>query len=126
MVNSAGMSVDPGQAVTVESILLSRSTIYMAAAMVAMGVCAMLPVRRIVPSSWLVEAGSTPPETGPDGLLVSGEFNKGLFRTVLGLWPMWVLVVLLLSAAATVAACLGSAARSTAHRGGSVCRRAGA
>ncbi len=102
MVNSAGMSVDPGQAVTVESILLSRSTIYMALAMVAMGACAMLPVRRIVPASWLAEAGSTPPETGPDGLLVSGEFAKGLFRTLLGLWPMWVLVAALLATLATV------------------------
>lgn len=102
MVNSAGMSVDPSQAVTVESILLSRSTIYMALAVLAMAICALLPLRRIVPASWLAEAGSTPPETGPDGLIVSGEFAKGFLRTIGGLWPMWLLIIAMLGALATV------------------------
>jgi cell division protein FtsW (lipid II flippase) len=70
MVNSAGMSVDPAQAVTVESILLSRSTVYMALAMLAMGACALLPIRRIVPASWLAPAGASPTQTAADGLLV--------------------------------------------------------
>jgi cell division protein FtsW len=47
MVNSAGMSLEPGNSVTVESILLSRSAAYMVLAMIAMAAGAMLPVRRI-------------------------------------------------------------------------------
>ena len=81
MVNSAGMSVDPQQAVTFESILFSRSTVYMALAVLAMGVCAAFPLRRLLPASWLAEAGNTPNEHRPDGLLVSGEFAKRLART---------------------------------------------
>lgn len=102
MVNSAGMSVDPAQAVTVESILLSRSTVYMALAVLAMGACAMLPIRRILPASWLTSAGNTPLDTSPDGLLVSGEFVKRFLRTLIALWPMWILVGLLLGVLATV------------------------
>lgn len=102
MVNSAGMSVDPTQAVTVESILLSRSTVYMALAMLAMAVCAMLPIRRIVPASWLSSAGTTPTESCEDGLLVSGDFARRFFRTVFSLWPMWLLVLAILGILATV------------------------
>jgi cell division protein FtsW len=47
MVNSAGMSIDPKSAVTIESILLSRSTLYMGLAIAAMSIVAMLPVRPI-------------------------------------------------------------------------------
>jgi cell division protein FtsW len=47
MVNSAGMSIDPKAAVTIESILLSRSTLYMGLAIAAMSVVALLPVRSI-------------------------------------------------------------------------------
>ena len=36
MVNSAGMSVDPKQAVTLEPILLSRPTAYMVGGLAAM------------------------------------------------------------------------------------------
>ncbi len=102
MVNSAGMSVDPSEAVTVSSILLSRSTVYMALAIVAMGACAMLPIRRVLPASWLVSASEPFPAEGPDGLLVSGTFAKRFTWTILGLWPMWTLVALLLAVLATV------------------------
>ncbi len=56
MVNSASMSVSPigpegrageDQVVTVASILLSRSTLYMVLAVGAMAACAFLPVRRL-------------------------------------------------------------------------------
>ncbi len=102
MVNSAGMSVDPQEAVTLESILFSRSTVYMALAVLAMGLCAAFPIRRVLPGSWLAEAGSTPVENGPEGLLVSGEFAKRLVRTILGLWPMWLVVLAVLGTLATV------------------------
>jgi cell division protein FtsW len=46
MVTSAGMTIDPKAPVTVQSVLLSRSTIYMALALLAMGVVALAaPVR---------------------------------------------------------------------------------
>lgn len=55
MVNSAGMAVDPvgnsgatrAQGVTLESILLGRSTVYMALAVAVMVIAAFLPVRRL-------------------------------------------------------------------------------
>lgn len=102
MVNSAGMSVEPSQAVTVESILLSRSTVYMALAVVAMAACAMLPIRRLIPAAWLAPAGATPLDLNEDGLLVSGDFARRFLRTMLGLWPMWLLVGILLAVLATV------------------------
>lgn len=56
MVNSAGMRVvgvtadapAAGPLVTAESILLSRSTVYMGLAILALGIAAFLPVRRLV------------------------------------------------------------------------------
>jgi cell division protein FtsW len=61
MVNSAGMNVASETPVTLQSLVLSRSTIYMALAVAAMSLCALLPV-----SNWLrspapalgVQAGS--------------------------------------------------------------------
>lgn len=50
MVNSAGMEMAPlglGAQVSVDSILLSRSSVYMALAMFALGVVAMVPVGRV-------------------------------------------------------------------------------
>lgn len=102
MVNSAGMSVDPREAVTVKSILLSRSTAYMALAVAAMACCAMLPIRRMVPRAWLASADGVQPETEPDGLLVSGDFARNLLRTIRDLWPMWLIVGALLAVLATV------------------------
>ncbi len=67
MVNSALMTVAPVDGngnqlpgVTAESILTSRSTVYMALALGAMAVCALLPVRRL--SGWAtVRAGRDDP-----------------------------------------------------------------
>ncbi|MBX3404944.1 MAG: cell division protein FtsW [Phycisphaeraceae bacterium] len=102
MVNSAGMSVDPREAVTVKSILLSRSTVYMALAVAAMTCCALLPIRRLVPRAWLVSPDAVRLDTSPDGLLVSGEFARNLLRTIRELWPMWVIVCALLAVLAMV------------------------
>ncbi|MBC7836050.1 MAG: cell division protein FtsW [Phycisphaerales bacterium] len=90
MVNSAGMSIDPKHAITLESILLSRSTFYMAAAMLALAVAAFLPIRRIA------AAISTPPPFPrlPD--------RATLPETLLGLRYMWAAVALLLALLACV------------------------
>lgn len=50
MVNSAGLSVGDTQAVSFESIVLSRSTLYMAIAMVMLLVVSRLPVARMAAS----------------------------------------------------------------------------
>lgn len=68
MVNSAGMSVSgvgpDGQSkvgVTIESIVLSRSSVYMLLAVLAMGAAALIPIRR------LVQGGSYDHQSGDDG-----------------------------------------------------------
>ncbi|MBX3364179.1 MAG: FtsW/RodA/SpoVE family cell cycle protein [Phycisphaeraceae bacterium] len=56
MVNSAGMEMAPlglGASVSVDTILLSRSSIYLCLAMLAMGAAAMLPVRRMADNASL-------------------------------------------------------------------------
>lgn len=48
MVNSAGQTIDPKRAVTLETLLLSRSTIYMGLALLGMGAVALLvPLQRL-------------------------------------------------------------------------------
>src|SRR5438046_725322 len=51
MVASAGMSLKQREAVTFASIIFSRNSLNMALAVAAMGACAMLPIRRLVPVS---------------------------------------------------------------------------
>jgi cell division protein FtsW len=53
MVNSASLTIDPEQAVTFQSIILSRSTLYMALAVAAMLAIARLPIARIADSNRL-------------------------------------------------------------------------
>lgn len=48
MVHSAGLTIDADQAVTLRSILLSRSTAYMALGVAAMAGVGLLPIRRLV------------------------------------------------------------------------------
>ncbi len=60
MVNSAGMSVGSSTPATLESVLLSRSTVYMAIAVAAMSVCSLLPVRR-----WLLGLAGAPGAADP-------------------------------------------------------------
>lgn len=74
MVNSAGMSIDPKRAVTIQSILLSRSTAYMAMALAAMAVVAFLPVRRLAE---IATARPSPPATA------------SLPQALVSLRPMW-------------------------------------
>lgn len=47
MVNSADMSLAADQAVTLQSIVLSRSSAYMVMALIALLACSLLPVRRL-------------------------------------------------------------------------------
>lgn len=103
MVNSAGMSVDPEEAVTVKSILLSRSTAYMGAAVVAMGICSVLPIRRLVPAR--LRTAEAAAVADPQ----MAQRTHGLadwMRSVGGVWlrlaPMWALIAGLLVVLALV------------------------
>lgn len=69
MVNSADMTIDPKTAISFESIVLSRSSAYLALAMLAMGVASFLPVRRFA--------------TRLSGTTHSG--TEGSFKTFLGI-----------------------------------------
>ncbi len=93
MVNSAGMSLEPGQAVTLKSILLSRSTVYMALAVAAMGVCAGIP-RTLL--ARFTELQSRP---GPAGNHAEG-LSPSVLRLIKDDAPLWlgvgVLVALLM------------------------------
>lgn len=103
MVNSAGMSVDPREAVTVESILLSRSSAYMLGALIAMGACAMLPIRRLVPARLRAADPAIPLDL--DLPPARRGFN-GWLSLVGGAWvrlaPMWALIAALLAFLALV------------------------
>lgn len=98
MVNSAGMSVDPSRAVTIETILLSRSTVYMVLAVIAMMVVGLLPVGRL--AAW-VEGGSGGAAAADDAPARRGGFN-GWVLGMCDLWPMWAGVGLLLGVLACV------------------------
>lgn len=77
MVNSAGLTIDPESAVTFESIVWSRSTVYMLLAMAALVVASRLPVGRIV------EAGRSPLAV-PVALLVIYACLLSVYLPVLG------------------------------------------
>lgn len=86
MVSSAGMTVG-AEGVTFESILLSRSTAYMALALAAMAACSFIPVRRLVPLS--AEDPATP-------------FARRLRLSPFGPIPVWIGTALLLGLLALV------------------------
>lgn len=98
MVNSAGMSVDPSRAVTIESILLSRSTVYMALAVIAMMAVGLLPVRRL--ATW-VERDRGGTATLNDGAKERGGVT-GWVSGLCDLWPLWAGVGALLGVLACV------------------------
>lgn len=79
MVNSADLSIDPKEAVTAESILLSRSTAYMGLAMAAMIAVSLLPIRRLA----LPFSDRPPPP--PQSVIHAFTRCKGLWLVVLGL-----------------------------------------
>lgn len=75
MVQSAGMTVSSSKVVTAESLLLSKSTIFMGLALAAMLTTALLPIRRLIQ-----------PLVRP----VAGPSDAGLGTHLVGLWPLWV------------------------------------
>lgn len=90
MVNSAGMSIGGGNGtgvgsaggaptVSVESLLLSRSTVYMVIAVAAMSVAALFPVRR-----WLLALAGAGAPGGPTAYASSANAPSGWQRK--GLW----------------------------------------
>lgn len=88
MVNSAGMDVGPlgGRAeVTPQSILLSRSGVYMALALLAMGVVAFLPLRRV--AEGVSAAPADLPDPRRDGL---GGLTLGVIVILAGLLAVYV------------------------------------
>ncbi|MCC6321975.1 MAG: cell division protein FtsW [Phycisphaerales bacterium] len=84
MVNSAGMSVDRTRAVTAESLLFSKSTIYMALAMAALALVAVLPIRRLT-ARWVERAPRTIQTT-------NGSWLTNQFRHWARLAPLWIFV----------------------------------
>ncbi|MFN7020105.1 MAG: FtsW/RodA/SpoVE family cell cycle protein [Phycisphaerales bacterium] len=87
MVNSAGMSVDASRAVTAESLLLSKSTIYMGLAMLGLTVAALLPVRRIADRLCHAPSDRTSGQTGEPV-----SWLGDCVRHWLSLWPLWTFV----------------------------------
>lgn len=90
MVNSAGMSVDPSRAVTIESLLLSKSTIYMGLAMLTLLGAAFVPIRMIV-GRWIEPPHVAERELHERGAGLTG-WSSDLVRHLAGLWPLWAFV----------------------------------
>lgn len=87
MVNSAGMSIDPKQAVTFQSILLSRSSAYMVLALAALAAVACLPIR---PLADFLASRRAPAHTAT------------LAATFGSLRPMWFAVLAMIAVLLTV------------------------
>lgn len=62
MVNSADMTLAADQAVTMQSIILSRSSAYMVMALIALLTCSLLPVRALAERATGIEPGETAAE----------------------------------------------------------------
>lgn len=86
MVNSADMTLATEGAVTMQSIILSRSTAYMVMALIALLATSLLPVRR------LAEAA------GADGR----EHSTGPLERLIGPIPLWICAFAMLGMLATV------------------------
>ncbi len=102
MVNSADMNLDPAGAITLKSILLSRSTAYLVLAMLAMWVCSVLPVRRFA------DAVSRPVPA------LAGR-TVGL-RELIGPLSLWACVLVLLGVLATVYLPVVGSSKNGSHR----------
>jgi len=82
MVNSASMSLKPGEAMAGrDSILLSRSALYMGCALVAMALCAFGPVRRVM--SWVANGAWRVPGGRTDGLWLLAIGTLGMVGLLL-------------------------------------------
>lgn len=92
MVNSAGMVVDTHKALSIQSILLSRSTVYAALAMGALFACAMLPIRRLLPAAVRGEEAAVPPgeADSPRSRVLTTAWFRELMREYIAMWPLWV------------------------------------
>jgi len=118
MVNSAGMTVNARTPVTIQNILLSRSSVYMGLAMLALTLTALLPVFRVtpgVPGRWL-PFSKTP--ALPLDQMASQWVSVPALRGLGGwsLWPMWVSVLGLLVVMALVYVPGLSREKNGAHR----------
>ncbi|HVU64511.1 MAG TPA: FtsW/RodA/SpoVE family cell cycle protein, partial [Phycisphaerales bacterium] len=102
MVNSAGMTIHAKTPLTFESILLSRSTIYAGIAMLALAVCAMLPVRRLAGACSAGAGRTDPSEPVIDEPVLSPAWVRAICREYVNLWPVWAAVVGMLVVLGTV------------------------
>lgn len=91
MVNSAGMSVDPKEPLTIDGILLSKSTVYAGLAVLAMAIGAFFPIRRLLPSGLRSSRLASAPDdvTAIDARLFSPHWFSTIFREYIKLWPLW-------------------------------------
>lgn len=91
MVSSAAMSLQRHDAVTIETILLSRSSLYMGLAMFAMLMTSMIPIRRLVPGVLRTQDAPTDErwDAGVPAFLGRGWVTTWI-REMLRSWPLWV------------------------------------
>lgn len=126
MVNSAGMTVRPKESTDALAIVTSKYTVNAVLAIAAMGVCAWLPIRRLMPGVRYGESGGvldSAPGT-PDGVgagamghtFLSISWFKQLFREQVRLWPLWLGVLGLGAILATVYMPGIARARNGSHR----------
>lgn len=101
MVNSASMQVDAASPMTLTTIMQSRPAAYAGIAVLAMGICAFLPVRRMFPAV----VRPAVPEGEPGGMehrFLSGAWLSQLFREYARMWPLWLGVGAMLVVLASV------------------------
>lgn len=120
MVSSAAMSVHAREAVTFETIVLSRHSLNMGLAIAAMGCCAFLPIRRLVPASIRSPIGPSPLarpilERSSHRWMSFGWMWDTL-REQFRLWPLWLGVLGLVAVIATVYAPGIQRPRNGSHR----------
>src|SRR4051812_5939659 len=87
MVNSAGMTIGSRETFTIESILLSRTSIYAGLALLAMIACAFIPVRRLIPAP----PGGSNTQALEEPVL-SPSWFRAVAREYIRLWPLWACV----------------------------------
>jgi cell division protein FtsW len=123
MVNSAGMTIHAKVPLTFESILLSRSTIYAGVAMLALAVCALMPIRRLAAAGLGrptdgngADVDAEPLSPAIEEPLLSPAWFRALIREYINLWPLWAGVLGLLAMLATVYAPGISSPKNGSHR----------
>lgn len=92
MVNSAGMTIHAKTPLTFESILLSRSTIYAGVAMLALAVCALMPIRRLAAAGLghpVEDIELEPNSPALEEPFLSPAWFRALIREYINLWPLW-------------------------------------